>query len=285
MFCTFLADSPHVRPRAWYPQNVYFGLADASNAQPRCVEVKKPVRKLPLLILLTCALLLASCSRGADPTAVIDPTAEPTPEQTAEATATPSGSDPLPTATRTTTAAGTPTAPRAAASATPSRSASPTALGTPLPTLTGGENYRDPQLRFSFMIPNDWTQVQAAGAEVAFQAPAPSGTIPATVNVVLEKLPSASVTLDEYDQAGEANLKQQFPDYKSVSLTKVSVDGKPAYKRVYTATIAGRVLQLQQVYLIERDVAYLITCGAPQESFAANAAVFDQISGTFKIGR
>jgi hypothetical protein len=135
------------------------------------------------------------------------------------------------------------------------------------------------------MIPENWTQVQAAGAEVAFQAPAPSGTIPATVNVVLEKLPSASVTLDEYDQAGEANLKQQFPDYKAVSLTKVSVDGKPAYKRVYTATIAGRLLQLQQVYLIERDVAYLITCGAPQESFATSMAIFDQISGTFKTGR
>lgn len=244
------------------------------------------MRKLPLLILLTCALLLASCSRGGDPTAVPDPTAEPTPEQTVEATETRGASDPLPTTTRTTTAAaGTPTGTRAAASASPTRVSSPTALGTPLPTLADGQPYRDPQLRFSFMIPDNWTQVQAAGAEVAFQAPAPSGTIPATVNVVLEKLPSASVTLDEYDQAGEANLKQQFPDYKAVSLTKVSVDGKPAYKRIYTATIAGRVLQLQQVYLIERDVAYLITCGAPQESFAANQAVFDQISGTFKIGR
>jgi hypothetical protein len=247
------------------------------------------VRKLPLLILLTCALLLASCSRGGNPTATApEASIEPTPEQTVDTTPTESGSNPLPTATRTTTTstAATPTGTRAAAaSATPARSGSPTALGTPLPTLAGGQTYRDPQVRFSFMIPENWTQVQAAGAEVAFQAPTPAGSIPATVNVVLEKLPSASVTLDEYDQAGETNLKQQFPDYKAVSLTKVSVDGKPAYKRVYTATIAGRLLQLQQVYLIEKDVAYLITCGAPQENFAANSPVFDQISGTFKIGR
>jgi hypothetical protein len=247
------------------------------------------VRKLPLLILLTCALLLASCSRGADPTAVVaEPTAEPTAEQTVDGSPTRAASDPLPTATRATAATpgnqASPTT-RPGGSATPARSGSPTALGTPLPTLSGGQTYRDPQARFSFMIPENWTQVQAAGAEVAFQAPTPSGQIPATVNVVLEKLPSASVTLDEYDQAGEANLKQQFPDYKPVSLTRVSVDGKPAYKRVYTATIAGRLLQLQQVYLIERDTAYLITCGAPQENFAATTAVFDQISGTFKIGR
>lgn len=237
------------------------------------------MRKLPLLVLLACSLLLASCSRGGDPTAIPAVIEDPTPEATLEATATRGGSNPQPTATRTAVASPT----RSAAS--PTRGGSPVAFGTPLPTLAGGQMYRDPQARFSFMIPANWTQVQAAGAEVAFQAPAPSGTIPATVNVVLEKLPSSAVTLDEYDQAGEANLKQQFPDYKPVSLTKVTVDGRPAYKRVYTATIAGRVLQLQQVYLIERDVAYLITCGAPQETFAANAAIFDQISGTFTIGR
>ena len=242
------------------------------------------MRKLSLLGLLVCALLLASCSRGAAPTAVPNPTAEATPDQPVDATATRGGADPLVTATRST---GTTTASiaRTVVAASPTRAASPSVAGTPLPTLSSGQNYRDPQVRFSFMIPANWTQVQAAGAEVAFQAPAPAGTIPATVNIVLEKLPSATVTLDEYDQAGETNLKQQFPDYKAVSLTKVTVDGKPAYKRVYTATIAGRVLQLQQVYLIERDVAYLITCGAPQETFAANMPVFDQISGTFKIGR
>lgn len=240
------------------------------------------MRKFPLLILLACALALGGCARNAAPTAAPAPIEEPT-AAAADATPSRSGADPLPTATR--GGAGTPTVTRAPAAASPTRPASPVALGTPLPTLTGGQTYRDPQARFSFMIPANWTQVQAAGAEVAFQAPAPAGTIPATVNVVIETLPVAAVTLDEYDQAGEANLKQQFPDYKALSLTRVSVDGKPAYKRVYTATIAGRVLQLQQVYLIERDKAYLITGGAPQEAFAANMAVFDQISGTFKIGR
>ncbi len=217
------------------------------------------------------------------PTAAVTATATARTAPTAAASATRGGSAPLPTATVTATAN-----PRATASAvggTVTRVASPTGAGTPLPTLGAGQAYVDPQGRFSFTIPNNWTQVQAAGAEIAYQSPAPAGTIPATVNIVLEKLPSATVTLDEYDQAGETNLKQQFPDYKPVSLTKVTIDGKPAYKRVYTATIVGRLLQLQQVYLIERDVAYVISCGAPQEAFAANATIFDQISGTFKIGQ
>ncbi len=255
------------------------------------------VRKQGIVALLALGLLLTACGGGTQPTATMGVVATPgtvattaavaeTPTTAATArtapttAATRSGAAPLPTATATVN----PRATASAASGTSTRVASAVA-GTPLPTLDAGQTYTDPQGRFSFAIPKNWTQVQAAGAEVAYQSPAPAGTIAATVNIVLEKLPSATVTLDEYDQAGEANLKQQFPDYKSVSLTKVTIDGKPAYKRIYTATIAGRVLQLQQVYLIERDVAYVISCGAPQESFAASATIFDQISGTFKIGQ
>jgi hypothetical protein len=238
------------------------------------------------------AALLGGCGPGS--VATPTPTAEASPDTSAvvEVTASvPSVANPTaPAETPTLTPAGKPSA-ATAATAQPSATrspapptAAPTTAASPLPTLSGGQTYKDPQLRFSFMIPTNWVQVQAAGAEVAFQSPAPAGQIPATVNVVLEKLPSASVTLDEYDQAGEANLKQQFPDYKPVSLTKVTVDNKPAYKRIYTATIAGRLLELQQVYFIDNDTAYVVSCGAPQENFAANTAIFDQISGTFKIG-
>ncbi len=120
----------------------------------------------------------------------------------------------------------------------------PTLAGQ-LPQLVGGQTYRDAQGRFSLILPGSWTRVQAAGAEIAYQSPVSVGAIPATVNIVLEKLPSTTVTLDEYNRAGEANLKQQFPDYRSLELTTVIVDGRAAYKRVYTATIAGHLLQLQ----------------------------------------
>jgi hypothetical protein len=247
-------------------------------------------------IALVCLALLAALLSGCGPGSVATPTAttEASPDTSAviEVTASvPSVANPTgPAGTPPPTPAGKPSAATAATvqpSATRSPApptATPTTAASPLPTLSGGQTYKDPQLRFSFMIPSNWVQVQAAGAEVAFQSPAPAGQIPATVNVVLEKLPSASVTLDEYDQAGEANLKQQFPDYKPVSLTKVTVDNKPAYKRIYTATIAGRLLELQQVYFIDNDTAYVVSCGAPQENFAANTAIFDQISGTFKLG-
>ncbi len=249
------------------------------------------VRKKASVGFLGVVLLLAACSNGSPtvtgaPATMVPATAIATNAASVSPTpvATRGGSTPLPTATVTPLVVPS-VSPRATSAATATRSASATVARTPLPTLATGQAYADPQGRFSFTIPGNWTQVQAAGAEVAFQSPVPAGVVPATVNIVLEKLPSATVTLDQYDQAGEANLKQQFPDYKSLGVTQVTVDGRPAYKRVYTATIVGRLLQLQQVYLIERDTAYVISCGVPQENFAQNAQTFDQISGTFKIAQ
>lgn len=235
------------------------------------------------LLSLTIFLTTACSFGGGAPTATplfIGADILPTSTATAESATT--VATPSPTMPGSSTRTPTPTR-RATTAAPPRASASP--WGSPLPALVRGQVYRDPRLRFSFTIPSNWVQVQAAGAEVAFQSPAPANSVPATVNIVLEKLPSASVSLDAYDQAGEQNLKKQFPDYKLVSLEKVSVAGQPAYKRLYTATIAGRLLQLQQVYLIDHDTAYVISSGAPAESFGLYAKVFDEISGTFKIGQ
>jgi hypothetical protein len=247
---------------------------------------------LPAL-LVTLLALMTGCSLGSSPkpaataTPAVSSQLPGTPTASAAAAASPAGSASPVTGAAVASAASasqvtvTATAPKPTATRVP---ASPTPWGSPLPTLAAGQQYQDPQARFSFTIPGNWSQVQASGAEVAFQSPAPQGGVPATVNVVLEKLPSASVSLDDYNQAGEANLKQQFPDYKQISLTKVIVDGHPAYKRLYTATIAGRLLELQQVYFIDHDTAYVISCGATQDTFATYAPVFDQITGTFHLG-
>ncbi|HEX5504805.1 MAG TPA: PsbP-related protein [Thermomicrobiales bacterium] len=246
---------------------------------------------LPAL-LVTLLALLAGCSLGSS----APPTATPTSAASAQLASTPTPTAATP-ASPTAAGSATPATGAAAASASASQvtvtaprptatrmPASPTPWGSPLPTLGAGQQYQDPQARFSFTIPGNWSQVQASGAEVAFQSPAPPGGVPATVNVVLEKLPSASVSLDDYNQAGEASLKQQFQDYKQISLTKVVVDGHPAYKRLYTATIAGRLLELQQVYFIDHDTAYIVSGGATQDTFATYAPVFDQITGTFHLG-
>ena len=154
------------------------------------------MRKKASVGLLGVVLLLAACSNGS-PTATVPPativpatalatnaaTIDPTPS------ATRGGSAPLPTATviAAPSTAPAPT-PRATTAATATRSTVATPAGTPLPTLATGQVYTDPQGRFSFIIPGNWTQVQAAGAEVAFQSPVPAGIVPAQVQRVLDQV-------------------------------------------------------------------------------------------------
>lgn len=244
------------------------------------------VRRLSIALVVGLTLAVIGCSTGAPsppapaPTATASDEPEPTGDTTVAELTTPT-IDPV-VALATETAAVTPPA----ISGTATRGAvTPSRPLSPQPVLVGEQTYNDPQGRFSFTLPGDWVQVQASGTVVAFQSPVPAGGAPASVNVILEKLPTGSISLDEYDQAGEETLRQIFPDYQPVSLTTVSIDGRRAYKRVFTATIANRPLQVQQVYLIDdRDVAYLVSCRAPQGTFAGYAAVFDQITGTFKVG-
>ena len=246
------------------------------------------MRSLSTALVFGLILAAIGCSTGAPSTPAPAPTAtvsdEPEPEPTGDTTmveATTPTIDPAVVLTTETAPLTPPAIPGTATrgAVTPPRSPSPSAV------LVRGQTYNDPQGRFSFTIPGDWVQVRASGSEVAFQSPIPAGAAPASVTVVLEKLPTASISLDEYDEAAEGALRQQFPDYQPVSLTNVSVDGRRAYRRVYTATIANRLQQVQQVYLIdERDVAYLVSCIAPRDTFANYSAIFDQITGTFKIG-
>lgn len=220
---------------------------------------------------------LALAATGCDPGS----SAAPTPTASAPVGGT-AGATVAPLATRTravATIGGTPargTPPATPGMATPAR--------TPLPVLVGGQTYQDPQGRFSLMAPADWGRIAEGGTAVAFGKTAPDGVPLAAVNVALDPLPDAGVGLEEYTRAAERSLAQQLPDYRPIDLTPVSLDGRPAYRRIFTATIEGQPQQLQQVYLVDRQLAYVITGTTLQEAFRDYSALFDQIAGTFQIG-
>lgn len=182
-----------------------------------------------------------------------------------------------------------------APTATPALTATavPTATPRPQPTVAasgagatapdGGQRYVDTRARFALTVPSTWTQVQAAGADVAYQSPAAAGQVPGTVNIVVELLPSTAVTLEQYDAAGEANLRQQFPDYRPIEVTPIAVDSRRGLRRTYTATIVARLLQLRQYYLVENGVAYVVSCGAPAGDFPRYTDAFEQIAASFLV--
>lgn len=247
-----------------------------------------PGRRRRPLVIVAGALLVLALALGAfaaRPRAAA-PATSPT---SAAAAAVP------PTSQATATAPPATAAPTSAPTATPAPTATavPTATPRPQPTATvsgagasappGGQRYVDTRARYALTVPSTWTQVQAAGADVAYQAPAAAGQVPATVNIVTEQLPSTAVTLEQYDAAGEANLRQRFPDYRPIEVTPIAIDGRRGLRRTYTATIVGRILQLQQYYLVENGVAYVVSCGAPADDFPRYTGAFEQIAASFLV--
>lgn len=151
------------------------------------------------------------------------------------------------------------------------------AWGPALPTLSGGKAYRDPEGRFSFSVPQQWTQAGNTTAEAQFDAP----NNQATMNVTLEKV-SPNTTIDQYNTAAERQLKQQLPDYQQIALDKVTVNGQHAYRRVYKATVQGTLIQIQQVYFVKDGTAHVLTFAALPENFDKLSQTFNEIAGTYK---
>ena len=170
------------------------------------------------------------------------------------------------------------------------RAVSPSAANRGGPTTSpavppgAGKPYRDPEGRFTLTLPDGWIETPAQTAAVAFTSPAMPGQVPASVSILLERLPREGVAPEEYDAAGELTLRRQYPDYAPIGAPeRLAVDGRPAVRRTFAATIEGRVTQVRQLYLIDRDSAYVVSCGAPRERFGDWAIQFDRIASSLRV--
>ncbi|HET8630634.1 MAG TPA: AAA family ATPase [Thermomicrobiales bacterium] len=174
--------------------------------------------------------------------------------------------------------AATPTAPPPTVTPPPPQASD---WGPALAPLKGGKGYKDPDGRFSFRVPQDWSQIQQSGTDVAFSAPRSGRTTPATMNVVLSQ---TSDSLDQVDQRTQQQIQQQYKDFKLVSRDKVTVNGIPAYRRVFTVTVDGVPVEIEQVYLVDHQVAHILTFAATPDSFGDSQPTFDAVAGSYQVG-
>ncbi len=186
--------------------------------------------------------------------------------------------------------AGTPAAtpparpsPTTAARRTPSAAPSTGAVddwGPALAPLDGGQTYDDPRGRFAFRVPEEWTETDTAQNEVAFVLRRSQ----AVAGVGLEDTGEPTIGIERVRQAFDRELRGR-PDYTQVSIDRVLVDGRRAYRQVLQRTDADGTQQLVQVYLVERGVVHILSFACPVDAFAEWAPVFDGIAGSYRVGR
>ena len=249
---------------------------------------------LAALVLLTVvAVAIAIATRGTTGTTTAN-LGVPSPSVAANRTATGAGTGgqpPSPTLPNpSSTAAATGTSARATATIAPTGAAGN--WGPALAPLTGGQAYDDARDRFSLRVPSGWIELPPSGnIVVAYTGPITGATVPPTMNVYLEDISGLpDRTLDTFaqrsTQVSEAQLRADYPDFALISRDRVTVNGLPAYSQVFTATVSGIKLQLQQVYFLDpsAQVAHILTFGSLPANFAQQAATFNAIAGAYQTG-
>lgn len=209
----------------------------------------------------------------------------------ASATAPPGTALPLatPTTVRTPTLVRTPTiivartptltrTPATAAARTPSgtSAASPGGAGRALAPLVGGQAYSDSQGRFSLLVPPEWIRISdRPDVDAAFTA----GDDATVAGVKLGAAPG--LTAERYDELVEGQLRG-LAGYTPISVERVTIGGRPAYRRVFRATVQGLGLQLMRVTIVADDTAHVLTFSTRADFFARFEATFDGIAGSYR---
>jgi hypothetical protein len=150
--------------------------------------------------------------------------------------------------------------------------------GPALPALNGGKGYEDPEGRFSFSVPNNWSERDSGSSQVSFGAP--NGQ--ATMAVDLSQA-SSTTDIEDLNAAFAEEVAKQS-GYAAVSLDKVTVNGHQAYRRIYRITSQGQQVQVQIVYFLDNNRAHILTFACRVADFEQFSPTFNGIAGSYKVG-
>ena len=103
------------------------------------------------------------------------------------------------------------------------------------------------------------------------------------VNVVLEGM-LPGMTWDAYMERNDFMMVQGLVEYEQIGRTQVEVAGHPALRSVYLHTLNGQRLQVLS-YTLQVDArVYVVTCTAPESTFAGHLDTFEAIAQSLSVG-
>jgi len=153
----------------------------------------------------------------------------------------------------------------------------PANWGPTLQPLSGGKAYKDADNRFTFSVPNNWSERNAGSSEVSFGSPNGQATLAVDLSNA-----SNTTTIEDLNSAFEEEVKKQS-GYAAVSLDKVTISGHNAYRRIYKFTSQGQQVQVEQIYFLDKNRAHVLTFASRVADFAQFAPTFDGIAGSYTI--
>ncbi len=141
------------------------------------------------------------------------------------------------------------------------------------------QTYENAAHNLKIKYPKNWAKQEKSGIIVGFTS---TGT--ANVNLVSEDLAkNPNIKLDEYLKLSLANIEKEFPDFKLIENTPMTMGNVKAQKIVYTASMEGINLKFMQVLAIINQKAYVLTYTALTDEYGKELETANNIFGSLSI--
>lgn len=150
---------------------------------------------------------------------------------------------------------------------------------SPSPPPSAMNTYDSPK-GFTIQYPSNWTKDET-NATLAVLFGLPTNNKTENLNVQVVNLTS-SESLDTLTDEGIANALN-YNNVTPISENNTTLAGQPAYKIVYTATISGDFVKVEQIWTVKDGKAYIITYKAAPANYDTYASTAQQMIDSFTI--
>jgi hypothetical protein len=140
---------------------------------------------------------------------------------------------------------------------------------------------------YSIQCPANWTidTSKTLGADLFIFSPKTSETdnFRENVNVMIQSLQGFNVTLDQYVEVSENQIKTGLTNGKIIESKKLTRGPLTFHKLTYSGTQGIFTLKGQQYYFLHRETAYVITFTADNNNVQTFEEIGEAVLNSFKI--
>ncbi len=154
-------------------------------------------------------------------------------------------------------------------------------LGTtsPSPSASTMNTYTSAK-GFTIKYPSDWS-LDETNAAVAVLFLLPTHNATENLNVEVDNLTARDSVATVSEQL--MTQAEDYDNFTAVAENNTTLSGNQAYKIVYTATVNGDFVKVQQVWTVTAGKAYIITYKAAPNNYDTYASTAQQMIDSFTI--
>lgn len=139
---------------------------------------------------------------------------------------------------------------------------------------------------YEIKYPANWTLQTETGTQALFAIKAPltseKDIFAENVNLITQNLKGTGVTLDQYVEFNENQLKT-IPNGKLFSSERQVRDGREYHTLVFKGTLSNLELKVRQLYSIKDETGYILTFTSLENEYEDLEEIGKEIIDTFKL--